>query len=238
MDPHAFAPDLDGFYWEGTCVGTGADGRQCAVASNFDPNNVGGCTVNLDKSIAIVGDAATKYIMEVEVRGMLGSRCYNGGTRRAGAAAVNWTGANDGWYIGGSVPSNWWNSYEIHVTGAPPQATDVFYLNAYYDNKSPSISFDSMTCTMEEVLEVNYKFELEVMGNSSLMLRINDQNCQAQMNCGAYNGVKECPTPREVDLVGMDPPATFEQPPINAVGANLFYPQWAYFDVTSVKVAE
>jgi hypothetical protein len=238
IDPSAFAPELDGFYWEGTCVGTGIDARQCAVESGFDPNNVGGCTVNLDKTMTINGDAATKYVMEVEVRGMLGGRCYFGGTRRAGATPPDMTGPNDGLYTGGTVPDNWWNSYEVHVMGGPEGAPNPLYLNSYYDNPTSSITFDAEKCTREDTLEVGYTFEVTVMGNSTVLFRINDQNCQAQMNCGAYNGVKECQAPREVDLVGMDPPATFEQPPVNAVGANAFYPQWAYFDVKSVRVAE
>ncbi len=238
VDPGVFAPDLDGFYWEGTCVGNGGDPRQCALANDFDPNNIGGCKVNLPKEITVHGDAATKYVMEIEVRGLLGSRCYYGGVRRAGDKPADLNGPNDGFYIGGTVPDNWWNSYEIHVMGGPQGEPDTFYLNAYYDNKSPSITFDKTTCTREEILEVNYKFEIAVMGNSTLLFQINDQNCQAIMNCGNYNDVKECPTYRTVDLVGMDPPATFEQPPINAVGGNNYYPQWAYFDVKSVREAE
>ena len=82
--------------------------------------------------------------------------------------------------------------------------------------------------------EIGYEFDIQVMGNSSIIFRLNDQNCMAQMNCGAYEGVKECPNPRTVDLSGMDPPATFDQPPINAIGGATYYPQWAYFDVKSV----
>jgi len=54
------------------------------------------------------------------------------------------------------------------------------------------------------------------------------------MNCGAYYGVNECPSPRTVDLSGMNPPATFTQPRHNSIGGATYYPQWAYFDVKSV----
>ena len=235
IDPAVFVPKLDGFYWEGTCTGPGADNRQCAVSSSFSPG--GNCTVNLDKTFTVMGEASKKYSMEIEVRGLLGSRCYTGGMRRAGKAAVNWTGPNDGLYIGGTVPANWWNTYEVRLMNGPSGDPSVFFLNSYYDNPSPTIEFDAQTCTMEEILEVNYKFNVAVMGNTSLLFRINDQNCQAQMNCGAYEGVKECPTQRKVDLTGMNPPATFSQPPINAIGGATLYPQWAYFDVKTVTEA-
>ena len=132
------------------------------------------------------------------------------------------------------MPANWWNTYEVHVNNGPPGADSTFYLNCYYDNPSPTIEFDPETCTMEEVLEIGYTFEIPVMGNSTILFRLNDQNCLAQMNCGAYEGVKECNYPRTVDLTGMNPPADFEQPRINAIGGAILYPQWAYFDVTSV----
>jgi len=231
IDPAVFAPDLDGWVWEGTCDGAGSDNRQCAIN-----NENGTCNNNVirDVDISVHGDAGTAYVMDVEVRGLLGSRCYTGGTRRAGSTAVNWTGPNDGLYIGGTVPSNWWNTYEVHVNNGPAGADSLFYLNCYYDNPSPTIEFNNQTCTMEEVLEVGYSFEIPVMGNSTITFRLNDQNCQAQMNCGAYEGVKECPSPRTVDLSGMDPPANFEQPRVNSVGGGTYYPQWAYFDVKSV----
>ena len=132
------------------------------------------------------------------------------------------------------VHANWWNTYEVHVANGPPGADSTFYLNCYYDNPSPTIEFDPDTCTMEEVLEIGYTFEIPVMGNSTITFRLNDQNCLAQMNCGAYEGVKVCENPRTVDLTGMDPPANFDQPRINAIGGAVLYPQWAYFDVKSV----
>jgi hypothetical protein len=46
--------------------------------------------------------------------------------------------------------------------------------------------------------------------------------------------VKVCEDPRTIDLAGMNPPADFEQPRINAIGGAVLYPQWAYFDVKSV----
>jgi hypothetical protein len=32
----------------------------------------------------------------------------------------------------------------------------------------------------------------------------------------------------------MSPPATFAQPPVNTIAGANYYPQWLYFDVTSV----
>src|SRR5450631_3508911 len=120
-------PGLVNLYWEGTCVGTrDPGGHNCPLddngsncPTNSDPTKQG--TVR-SKVINVGGTANQPYTISIEVIGVIGTRCYSGGTRQS-TTSIAIDGYNNSWYSGGT-PSNstdWWNSYEIHVapsTGA------------------------------------------------------------------------------------------------------------------------
>ena len=127
ISPASVVPGLVNMYWEGTCVGTrDPGGHNCPLddngsncPTNSDPTKQG--TVR-SKVINVGGTTNQPYTINIEVIGVIGTRCYSGGTRQS-TASIMTDGYNNSWYIGGS-PSNatdWWNSYEIHVapsTGA------------------------------------------------------------------------------------------------------------------------
>jgi hypothetical protein len=181
------------------------------------------------------GEAGKKYILHLDVRGVVGTRCYQGGQRRS-TDPINLDGPNDSLYVGGNPGGEgWWNTYEVHVE--EPKVSDEandYYLNAFeqnYDNQ------DYEKCNSHESYEIKYLFDLPVMGDSTVRFRLHDNNGNGQQNCGLGSDTDSCLAPRTVDVTGMTPAPTFTQPPINQAGTT-YYPQWIYMDVVSVTEAE
>jgi hypothetical protein len=231
ITPADIVPDLDGFYWEGTCVGSrdpgghncplDDKGATCPSGTTWDTRG----TIR-DKTIPVKGTAGQKYTINFEVRGVIGTRCYTGG-KRASTAAASEDSANNTWYVGGKqYNDSIWNTYEIHVSPATGDA-DVYFMNAFGD---PGGTW----CEKEASYEVKYTASFKVVGGGTLKFTIHDSNCQAQQNCGTNPDPSSACAPRTVDLTGMSPAASFSQPPANAIGAKSYKPQWLYFDVTSV----
>jgi len=66
----------------------------------------------------VTGTAGKQYTLNFEVRGILGTKCYSGGTMRTTTLSANPETNNDGWYMGGQPVPSKWNTYEIHVKPA------------------------------------------------------------------------------------------------------------------------
>jgi len=194
----------------------------CPAASTWDTRG----TIR-DKTLTVKGTTGTQYTITFEVRGVVGSRCYTGGTP-ASTATPSDTGPNNSWYVGGtpSTDGDIWNTYELHVSPAVTGEKNVYYLNAF--PSSPNY------CQKEGSFEVKYTASFKVLGGGTMKFTIHDSNCQGQQNCGSNFAATTCDSPRKIDVSGMSPSATFNQPPTNTVGTKTFYPQWLYFDVKSV----
>ena len=231
---------MDGFYWEGTCVGTrNAGGKNCPLD---DQGNGIACPsattwaqrgIIRNKTFPVMGTAGTQYTVNFEVRGIAGTRCYTGGM--PASTTFNAAGTNNGWYVGGAqAGDSIWNTYELHVINPPVTGA----ANTYFFNSVPSgwISAGNNGCDMEATYEFEYSASFPVMGNSTLQFTIHDTNCQAQQNCGTNYQSTTCDAPRTVDLSGLNPPppSTFTQPPTNVIGSQTYYPQWLYMVVKSV----
>ena len=220
-------PALQGYYWEGTCAGSIAvEGHNCPMsdASQTCPSN----GINREKTIPVLGTTGQLYTINIEVRGVIGTRCYTGG-KRASEAALNQDGTNNWWYTGGSYanPTGWWNTYELHVN---PSATKTSGDDVYYFNGSGVQGGND--CEREATYLVKYNASFQAKGGSMLTFKIHDQNCKGQQNCGSNpDGTTTC-APRTVDLSGMGAmlPATITQPPSNST----YKPQWMLIAVTSV----
>ena len=241
-------PGLLNLYWEGTCVGTrDAGGHNCplddngsACPTNSDPTKQG--TVR-SKTINVMGTKNQAYTINIEVIGVIGTRCYSNGTRQS-TASIMVDGYNNSWYIGGS-PSNatdWWNSYELHVapsTGDPSK--DVYYLNAF-DNSGGNY------CDSEATYMVRYPASFKVLGGGTITLVLHDYNCQALQNCGSSTDSTSTCMPRTVDFQNFSktvqnsfmggttqapPTGSLVQPPVDN-GSKSYNPQWLMIDVTSV----
>ena len=219
-------PGLQGYYWEGTCKGTIAvEGHNCPMSDASSSCPASG--VNRETTVPVKGVAGQLYTINIEVRGVIGTRCYTGGTR-ASSAALNENGDNNWWYKGGAYanPTGWWNTYELHVspsTGDVPG--DVYYFNG-------SDVQGGNSCEREATYLVNYKASFKAKGGGTLTFKIHDQNCKGQQNCGSNpDGTSAC-VPRTVNLAGMaaQPPTGFVQPPTNMT----YKPQWMLIAVTSV----
>ncbi len=222
----AIVPDLHGYYWEGTCNGTIAvEGHNCPMSemSSSCPTN----GINREKTIPVKGVAGQTYTINIEVRGVIGTRCYTGGTR-ASTASISQDGNNNWWYVGGSYanPTGWWNTYELKVSPSTGDASgDTYYFNG-------SGVQGGNDCEREATYLVKYNASFKAKGGGTLTLKIHDQNCKGQQNCGSNpDGTTAC-APRSVDLTGMGAtlPATITQPPSN----NTYKPQWMLISVTSV----
>jgi len=225
LTPADIVPDLQGFYWEGTCAGSIAvEGHNCPMsdASSSCPTN----GINREKSIDVKGTPGQTYTINIEVRGVIGTRCYTGGMR-ASSAALDETGNNNWWYVGGTYanPTGWWNTYELHVSPSTGDASgDVYYFNG-------SDVQGGNSCEREATYLVNYKASFKAKGGGKLTFKIHDQNCKGQQNCGSNpDGTSAC-APRTVDLTGLPgAPANFTQPPTNS----MYKPQWMMIGVTSI----
>jgi hypothetical protein len=234
LDPEVIVPDLNGFLWEITPVGTrdaggknyplDDNGNSCPSGTSWDTR---GTIRNLSQKVH--GTAGQQYTIEFEVRGVAGTRCYSGGTP-ASTAAPNASGPNNTWYVGGKQANDSiWNTYEIHVeTPAVTGEANAYFLNAF--PSSPD------WCQKEATYEIKYTASFKVMGDSTIRFTIHDSNCQAQGNCGPDEGAQTCTAPRTVDLSGMTPPppSTFTQPPSTVIGAKNYKQQWLYFVVKGI----
>jgi hypothetical protein len=241
---------MNGFLWVGTCspgeVGAGSldcylypEGTaSCPNATSPTYANKG---VIRTVTQTVGGTAGTPYTINFEIRGVLGSKCYSGGTRRAGdAPPAGWNAETntDGWYEGGTPATGLWNTYEIHVT--PPVLTETKSLSAdkseniYYLNSMPS-TMGVTWCEVHETFPMVYKASFPVLGGGTIKFVLHDSNCKGQQNCGGPTPANCTTAHRTVDLTGMPTPLqTPPSPQQPYIDSNKHYPQWALFDVTSV----
>jgi hypothetical protein len=243
IPPSSVVPTLDGYLWVATCstgqpVNTDCPDNdatnQCPNSTATDFNQRG---LFVTKTLPVTGTTGTQYTINIEVRGILGTQCYTGGTTTSTLSANPET-SNSTWYAGGSPKDSKWNTYEIHVspvvgtTNLNPQdkTQNIYYLNGF--PASPA-----GWCEKEESFPISYSASFPVLGGGTISLVLHDSNCLTQQNCGAPANQKTCGTPRTVDLSGMTQPATqagfvsMQQPYAQTIG---FYPQWVLFHVTSV----
>ena len=250
IPPETIVPQMNGFLWVGTCspgeVGAGSldcylypEGTaSCPNATSPTYANKG---VIRTVTQTVGGTAGTPYTINFEIRGVLGSKCYSGGTRRAGdAPPAGWNAETntDGWYEGGTPATGLWNTYEIHVT--PPVLTETKSLSAdkteniYYLNSMPS-TMGVTWCEVHETFPIQYKASFPVFGGGTIKFVLHDSNCKGQQNCGGPTPANCTTQHRTVDLTGMPTPLqTPPSPQQPYKDSNGHYPQWALFDVTSV----
>ena len=246
LDPNSIVPTLNGYMWLGTCSDgplTGLDcnllpltgGTACPNATSTDFTKQG---TFRSVTHTVTGAAGKQYTLNFEVRGVLGGKCYSGGTMRTTTLSANPEASNDGWYMGGQPVPSKWNTYEIHVKPAvgttnlnPLDNTEnIYFLNAF--PYPPAITYGQDTyCEAHETFPFKYSASFPVMGNSVITLTLHDSNCLAQMNCGGPNRQASCANSRTIDLTGMPAPANFTQPYKQSNGD---YPQWVLFNVKTV----
>jgi len=126
LDINAIVPGLNGFYWEGTCSGNvTATGKNCPFAdTTVTTCNTGTPTwatrgTIKNKMFTAGGTPGQPYTATIVVRGIVGTRCYTGGTIASTAVPVS-TGPNNTWYAGGQqFNDSIWNTYEMHLNPAP-----------------------------------------------------------------------------------------------------------------------
>jgi len=253
IDPAAIVPTLDGYLWVSPASASGT-----ASGVSYPDYDVNGTCPNATAAFAtqgmfqsvvhnVGGTTGTQYTINFELRGVLGTDCYTGGSTTATGntqptLAANPEVANNGWYMGGSPIASKWSTYEIHVKPAvgtmylnPADNTEnVYYLNAFPQNPSG-------WCSKEGTFPMNYKASFAVMGGGTITLTMHDSNCLQQQNCGPIGVVGVCANAwRTVDISDMPQPATstvlasMTQPYKQIVGSSTWYPQWALFAVRSV----
>jgi len=235
LSPADVVPDLAaGFYWEDSCQGNFDPGQHNCwtdAMSTTCPNN----GTDVDKTLNVKGTMGQKYTVTIQVAGVIGTRCYQGGMA-ASTASIKDSDYNNWWYAGG-MPYNstgWWNTYELHVSPSTGDASkDVYYFNNA--SNTPASGGD---CEREATYLVKYKASFKVVGGGSMVFRIHDNNCKAQQNCGSDTNGNDTCAPRMVDLGGImpQPPSSSpaaKQPPTNPY-TKTYYPQWMWITAQSV----
>lgn len=227
---------FDGFYWEaspsgntalsGTNYPFGPAAGGCPSGATWDTTGY----INT-KTMTVKGTPGTPYTININVRGVAGTRCYTGGMPGPGATTnPNASGPNNTWYIGGKqYNDSIWNTYELHINNVPTGKPTVYFLNSF-----PNIS---NWCQKEASYEVKYDASFQALGGSTLTLTIHDSNCRTLANCGAVENQPSCDSAaaRTIDMSGVSPaPANFAQPRTATLGNNTYYVQWLWIDVTSV----
>jgi hypothetical protein len=242
---------LNGYLWVGTCSNGSATGLDCPLfldPSTTCPNrtatdfNQRGMFRTVTQQVG--GTAGTIYTINFEARGVLGTKCYTGGTKQTPALSADPETSNDGWYLGGQPTDSLWNTYELHVSpvvagsgAANPlnAAEDVYFLNAF---PYPPITYGNDTyCEAHETFPMKYTASFKAPGGGTIKLVLHDSNCLGQMNCGGPDRQTTCAHSRTIDLTGMPQPATvatfasMQQPYKQTNG---FWPQWLLFSLKSV----
>jgi hypothetical protein len=247
VTPQTIVPTVDGLLWVGECADAVGNGKDCPIQSSMGT----ACASSTDwftsgafkvQKHTVGGTPGTKYLLDVDVRGVTGGKNYNGGMRQSTATAFSQT-ENDGWYVGGLPTATKWNTYEIHVTppvpgqpvneqaltcsGCPTPPDNVYYTNSIAGNADGT----------HETFPIKFNAKFPVLGGGTITLIIHDSNCLGQQNCGPNpDAAAMCTDPRSVDLSGMmpQPPGTFTQPFTQPHNPNPWYPQWLFLDVKSV----
>jgi hypothetical protein len=242
IDTTTFIPGLDGYYWEVTPSGNtslsgtnypfGSPSGGCPTGATWDTTGY----INTKPSLNIKGTTGQKYTVNINVRGVVGTRCYTGGTP-ASTATPTATGQNNTWYAGGKqFNDSIWNTMEIRVTpkvAGQANQTNTAY-DVYYANSFPNVS---NWCQKEATYEARYNASFPVMGGGTVTFVIHDSNCRTLGNCGPVESQTSCDTTasRVIDMSGLNPaPTGFTQPRVASLGGTSYEVQWVWIDVTSV----
>jgi hypothetical protein len=228
LTPTNIVPDLDGYLWLAYASG------DIAVSNTNYPMRDGSCSTGAwdvagtqrTLDLTVHGDAGATYLLAMHIRGVVGTRCYTGGTAQIGTPTL--TGPNETFYVGGDqLGDSWWNTFELHAVSTG--VDDVYYLNAFPTSPNG-------WCEKEATYLVDYTASVSVIGGGKVRLKFHDSNCMAQQNCGPYESASTCMAPRVVDLSDMSPPGAPDTCPVDELNGVQYYPQWLYFDVTDVTV--
>jgi hypothetical protein len=237
-------PNLDGYYWEvspsgntslsGTNYPFGSPSGGCPTGANWDTTGY----IKTYPVFNVGGTPGQKYTVNISVRGVVGTRCYTGGTPGS-TAAGNGTGPNNTWYAGGKqTGDSIWNTMELRVmpkvTGQANQtnsAYDIYFTNSFQNS-------GNNWCQKEATYETKFSASFPVMGGGTITPVVHDSNCRTLQNCGAVENQTQCDTnaARKIDMSGLTPaaPTSFTQPRTGTLNGSTYYLQWVWIDVTSV----
>jgi hypothetical protein len=241
LDINTIVPGFDGYYWEvspsgntsltGTNYPFGPPAGGCPTGANWDATGY----INTKPALTVGGTPGQKYTININVRGVVGTRCYTGGTP-ASTAAGNPSGQNNTWYAGGrQANDSIWNTMEVRVApkvqgqaNQPNSAYDIYFMNSFNT---------SAWCQKEATYEARFNAAFPVMGGGTITLVVHDSNCRTLANCGSVEQQQSCNTSaaRIIDMAGVTPAAmNFNQPRTGTLSGSTYYLQWVWIDVTSV----
>ena len=138
-------PGFDGYYWQvlpsgntplsGTNYPFGDPAGGCPATASWATSGY----IKSKPALTVEGTTGQKYTINFSARGVVGTRCYTGGT--PGATAVgNPNGQNNTWYAGGAQYNNSiWNTMELRVApkvAGQPNADrntgyDIYFTNSF-----------------------------------------------------------------------------------------------------------
>jgi hypothetical protein len=177
---------------------------------------------DFQQTFVLTGQAGITYDVTFRVRGVVETKNYTGCTRRAGTTMDASATGGDFWGTGGTLPTSFYESYELHVSPPVNGEPNVYYLNVR-----------NGTSEAHDTWALNYVATIKVPAGGSIRFRNYDGNCRKMMNCGPGSAQGANCMPRILDLSGASPPApsTFSQPYMgfaNSPG------QWVFIDVTAI----
>ena len=242
---------LDGFYWEVTPSGnTALSGTNYPFNASGTSSCPGGSWntagyINTKPVINVKGTTGQKYTVNINVRGVAGTRCYEMGTPLSTAAGVE-NGPNNGWYAGGKQYNDGiWNTMEFRVApkvaGQPNQTLntgyDIYFANSFQNSNPSAAGTGQWWCQREATYEMGYNASFPVTGGGTITLVVHDTNCRTLANCGPVLSQQQCDTAaaRSINMSGVSPaPTGFTQPRTFSLNGTTYYVQWLWIDVTSV----
>ena len=241
LDINTIVPGLDGFYWEVTPSGNtalsgtnypfGSPGGGCPTAASWDTTGY----INTRPAFNVKGTTGQKYTINVNVRGVVGTRCYTGGTPGSTAMGVG-TGRTTPGTPEGAVQRQHLEHHgdsrraEGHRTANQANTGyDIYFANSFQNN--------SNWCQKEATYEARYNASFPVMGGGTITPSFTIRTAGRWRTAGPSR-ISRAAT-RTLRASSTCPgstrrPTNFTQPRTAALGGSTYYVQWVWIDVTSM----
>jgi hypothetical protein len=171
------------------CTPKAAAATPCKDPGGFASSYSG--THSHNEQITLGGTPGKRYIVRVRIQGEVEAKTYNGGVDANNAATL----PANGLYTGGTA-DNSGNAYNIYFirTDSPKQH---YYLN--------QVRTSNDTRVRHSTFPMDYEFDMEVEGGSTVCLVSADPNNSAIKNCAEPDDGSNCTGGNTVTVANLDP---------------------------------
>jgi hypothetical protein len=171
------------------CTPKAAAATPCEDPGGFAASYAG--THSHNEQITLGGTPGKRYIVRIRIQGQVEAKTYSGGMDANDAATL----PSNGLYTGGTA-DNSGNSYNIYFirTDSPQQH---YYLNQVRTSADSRIRHSTFP--------MDYEFDMEVEGGSTVCLVSADPNNSAIKNCAEPDDGSNCTGSNTVTVANLDP---------------------------------